>query len=340
MQWQPRSTIGPPPAWARVPEPGAVRTGVRLARARPQHVADLAGLHSGDRLQRLRRVDEVFEVAARRCRRARRCRASASPPRRSVRAASCRGPPCRAARRARPPPRAAGSEARSRRCPCSGWAIASSRSVVHSGTPLLGAEGLRPVLRARVDDLDAVAIALPVQRSGVEEADETRAQHAHPVADHASAALLARRRREHGAYAVPRGRQRAARPSRDARARRSSEVAAAVRGRDRRRRARPPLRHRPLADPGRGDVPALRLVSGLPPDRRALDDLPHAGRRRERAAAGDVHRAGRGPRRDDPRQLRARAAGRDDRLQRGRPDRGADRDGDRCDGRGDCRSSR
>ena len=64
MQWQPRSTIGAAAGLLRVPEPGAVRAGMRLARARPEHLADLARLHGRDRLQRLRRVDEVLEVAA------------------------------------------------------------------------------------------------------------------------------------------------------------------------------------------------------------------------------------------------------------------------------------
>ena len=64
-----------------------------------------------------------------------------------------------------------------------------------------------------------------------------------------------------------------------------------VRRGHRRRRPRPPVRDRPLADPGRGDVPALRLVSRLQPDGRAVDDLPHPGGRGERPAPGDVHRA-------------------------------------------------
>ena len=35
----------------------------------------------------------------------------------------------------------------------------------------------------------------------------------------------------------------------------------------------PRLRHRPQADHGRGDVAALRIVPGVQPDRRAVDDL-------------------------------------------------------------------
>ena len=58
-----------------------------------------------------------------------------------------------------------------------------------------------------------------------------------------------------------------------------------VRRGDRRRRPRPPVRHRPLADPGRGDVPALRLVPRVQPDRRAVDDVPHPGRRAPTASA-------------------------------------------------------
>ena len=62
---------------------------------------------------------------------------------------------------------------------------------------------------------------------------------------------------------------------------------------DRRRRARPPVRDRPLADPGRGDVPALRLVPGLQPDRRAVDDVPHPGRRARTASARRCSSSGR-----------------------------------------------
>src|SRR4029079_1705208 len=46
-----------------VPEPGAVRTGMRLARPDPGHVADRPALDRLDRLQRLRRVAQVLEVA-------------------------------------------------------------------------------------------------------------------------------------------------------------------------------------------------------------------------------------------------------------------------------------
>ena len=85
----------------------------------------------------------------------------------------------------------------------------------------------------------------------------------------------------------------------------------------------------PLPDRRRGAVPALRLLPGLPPAGRAVDDLPHAGRRRQRPAAGDVHRARRGARRADPGELRAGPARRDARVQRRRDHRRADRDGDR-----------
>jgi predicted dehydrogenase len=49
------------------------------------------------------------------------------------------------------------------------------------------AERRRPLLRPGIDDVHTVAVALPVQRSRVEEADETRPEHAHPVADHRAA---------------------------------------------------------------------------------------------------------------------------------------------------------
>ena len=65
-------------------------------------------------------------------------------------------------------------------------------------------------------------------------------------------------------------------------------------------------------------LPALMLVPGFHPIIE-LDDQPHAGGGSERPAPGDVHRAGRGSGRGDPRQLRPGAAGRHARLQpRGR----------------------
>src|SRR3954454_6858790 len=45
-----------------VPEPRRVRAGVGLARPHPGDVADAAGPHGGDRLERLGRVAEVLEV--------------------------------------------------------------------------------------------------------------------------------------------------------------------------------------------------------------------------------------------------------------------------------------
>ena len=76
-----------------------------------------------------------------------------------------------------------------------------------------------------------------------------------------------------------------------------------VRRGDRRRRPRPSVRDRPLADPGRGDVPPLRLVPRVQPDRRAVDDVPHPGRRGQRPAPGDVHRADARPGRGHPVEL-------------------------------------
>ena len=87
---------------------------VRLAASAPTCTSPIApALHRRDRLQRLRRVDEVLEVAAEDAGAARRCRGSASPRRRCGRAAWCRARPCRRRPRARPPPRAGGSAARS-----------------------------------------------------------------------------------------------------------------------------------------------------------------------------------------------------------------------------------
>ena len=53
--------------------------------------------------------------------------------------------------------------------------------------------------------------------------------------------------------------------------------------------------------------PRYGSYPGLQPDRRAVDDVPHPGRRRERPAPGDVHRADARPGRGHPRQLRVRA---------------------------------
>ena len=52
--------------------------------------------------------------------------------------------------------------------------------------------------------------------------------------------------------------------------------------------AGPRLRDRTFADGRRGDVSPLWIVSGLPPDRRAVDDLSQPGRGRQRPAPGDV----------------------------------------------------
>ncbi len=61
-----------------------------------------------------------------------------------------------------------------------------------------------------------------------------------------------------------------------------------IRGHDSQGPPGPRLRHGPFADGRRGDVPSLWLVSGLPPDRRAVDDLSQRGRGGQRPAPGDV----------------------------------------------------
>ena len=169
-----------------VPEPGAVRAGVGLARARPQNVSDLAGLDSRDRLQRLRRVDEILEVAGEHAGALDRVEHPLGLRRGSSE-------------------RLGAEHGLSVLCAqLDGLLVELVREPDHDGVRLrvgdrllevrrpLGdvvvrAERRRPLLRAGIDDVHAVAIALPVQRSRVEEADETRPEHAHPVADHRAA---------------------------------------------------------------------------------------------------------------------------------------------------------
>ena len=50
--------------------------------------------------------------------------------------------------------------------------------------PVLGGEGVSALLRARVDDLDAVAVPLTVQRRRVEQPDQARSQHRDSVVRH------------------------------------------------------------------------------------------------------------------------------------------------------------
>ena len=193
-------------------------------------------------------------------------------------------------------------------------------------------ERARALLRPRVHDLHAVAIPLPVQGARVEEADQARAEHRRPVSAHVFRATSRWHFLENGPRWGPRltptlrRRVRCSNASRARRAR-SSEASEICADDDRRRRARALLRHGPFAHPRRGDVPALRLVSRLQPDRGAVADFPHAGRGRERTAAGDVPRARRGAGGDDPRELPAASERRADGLQRRRHDRRPDRDG-------------
>ena len=101
-----------------VPEPGAVRPGMGLARPDPRHVADGTRADRRDRLERLGRVAQVLEIAAEDARRLDRRRGSGAPRRPSGRAASCTGSPCRPWRPGRSPPRGGSSAARRRRRPC------------------------------------------------------------------------------------------------------------------------------------------------------------------------------------------------------------------------------
>ncbi len=61
MQWQPRSTIAPPPACSASQNQAECGPGW-VSRAGPRHLADLAATDCLHRLERLRRVDEVLEV--------------------------------------------------------------------------------------------------------------------------------------------------------------------------------------------------------------------------------------------------------------------------------------
>ena len=64
MQWQPRSMIAPPPVRRPSQNQAECGPGMRLARADPGDVADRAGPHRRDRLERLGRVAQVLEIAA------------------------------------------------------------------------------------------------------------------------------------------------------------------------------------------------------------------------------------------------------------------------------------
>ena len=199
-----RSPRRPParrPRTRRCAGPDASRASVPRARRRPAPPARRRRPSASSACRRGPRDSR------RRCPRARPCRASASPRPPSGRAASCRGPPCRA------------------RAELDRLLVQVVRQPDHDRVGLgmgdrlfevgrrlrdavVGAERARPLLGAGVDDVDAVAIALTVQRSRVEETDETRAEHAHLVADHRSTPSAFDERREHRAYAATsRGRQ-------------------------------------------------------------------------------------------------------------------------------------
>ena len=147
MQWQPRSMIAPPPVSRPSQNQARVRPGC-VSRDRTQVTSPIAPARDrGDRLERLGRVAQVLEIAAEDARPPRPSRASAAPPRRSARAASCTGPPCRPSPRARPPPRGGSSAGRRRRRRCRGGrSRPPGRSVDFGDAPAL-AERLRRARR-------------------------------------------------------------------------------------------------------------------------------------------------------------------------------------------------
>ena len=186
MQWQPRSTIGPPPACAASQNHALCGPGVRLARARPHHLTDLAGLDRFQRLQRLRRVDEILEIAGEDAG----ALDGVEHPFRLLRA------PCERLR--------AQHRFSVLRAEVDRLLVELVRQADHDrvgvrmrdgplevGRPLrdvvLGAEGSRPLLGARVDEVHAIAVALPVERHRVEEADQAGPEHRHLVTFHAVA---------------------------------------------------------------------------------------------------------------------------------------------------------
>ena len=177
MQWQPRSTIAPPPV-SRPSQNHALWGPGCVSRERTQVTSPIAPPSTDrDGLERLGRVAQVLEVAAEHARPLDGLEHPArllgvAPERLGAQdgLAGRRGEP-------RPPPRAGGWGAPTTTTSVSGCWMAAA----HVGRRLRDApasrEGRAALLAPRVDDPDAVAAALAVQRIGVEVADEPRPEH-------------------------------------------------------------------------------------------------------------------------------------------------------------------
>ena len=172
-----------------VPEPRAVRAGVRLAGADPGHVAQGAVLNGLDGLERLGRVAEVLEVAAKDPRLLHGLQHSAG---------LVRGP----AERLGAEHGLAGlgdgldgllvEVVGQRHHDNVSLGVADGR--LHVGGELRDAppiaKRLAPALAARVDNPDPVPAALAVQRHGVEVADQPGAEHRDGVGLHCGSGSL------------------------------------------------------------------------------------------------------------------------------------------------------
>ena len=189
MQWQPRSTIGPPPACAASQNQALCGPGMRLARARPEDLADLARAHRLERLQRLRGVDEILEVA----------REEAGALDGVEHPLRLGGGP---GERLRAEDRLPVGDAEPdhllvelvREPDDDGVRLRMGDRLLEVGRGerdvVLARESIGALLRARVDDVDAVAVALRVQRPRVEEPDQARSEHRHLMTVHVRASSL------------------------------------------------------------------------------------------------------------------------------------------------------
>ena len=126
---------GAAPGGFRVPEPGAVRPGVGLAGAGPQHPAHRAGGHRLGRLQHLGVVDQVLQVAVEHPGLLHGLQHLARVPGIDGPEAWCTAPLCRPAPRPAPPPCAGSWAGPTTTTSVSGSSIALARSSVQRATP-------------------------------------------------------------------------------------------------------------------------------------------------------------------------------------------------------------